>query len=147
MCWNITYRSNLHDLLRAGLAGSHKDYEQYKSIQRAVRDLALNARINWELPWKQIPVDQKSAFFDVARQRHPHLGEFHNDWATEELVKQWMKNRRSNAYKRKWILNKIAKAGAAKKTAAKKKIAPKTEEDERKAEAGRGQRWGRRGRR
>ncbi|KAJ7232993.1 hypothetical protein B0H12DRAFT_1239481 [Mycena haematopus] len=131
-----------------GLAGSHQDYEQYKSIQRAVRDLALNARINWELPWKQIPVQQKSTLFDVARGRHPYLAEFHNDWATEELVKQWMKNRRSRAYKKQWIpvpagyghlkgnaakrnpsaprgrQNKIAKASAAKKTAAKKK-APK----------------------
>ncbi|KAJ7879219.1 hypothetical protein B0H14DRAFT_2566823 [Mycena olivaceomarginata] len=133
-----------------GLAGSHADYEQYKAIQRSkrnVRDLVLNARINWELPWKRIPVQQKASLFDIARKRHPYLAEFHNDWATEELVKQFIKNRRNNAYKNEWIpvpaqygylkantskrdrsaprgrQNKLAQAGAASKAAEKKKTA------------------------
>ena len=36
-------------------------------FKRNVRDLALNARINWEVPWKQIPVDQKASLFEVVR--------------------------------------------------------------------------------
>ncbi|KAJ7904869.1 hypothetical protein B0H13DRAFT_2334517 [Mycena leptocephala] len=114
------------------LGDSAEDDDQYKSIRRNVRDLVLNARINWELPWKEIPVQQKSALHNV------------NDWATEELVKQFIKNRRNNAYKNKWIpvpskygylkanaakrdpsaprgrQTKIAKAGAAAKKAVKK---------------------------
>jgi hypothetical protein len=65
-----------------GLAGNHADYKQYKAIQvryfkysRAgtylqrskcnVRDLVLNTQISWELPWKQIPVQQKVSLFDI----------------------------------------------------------------------------------
>jgi hypothetical protein len=74
-----------------GLAGSHADYEQYKAIQvhhfkysRAgtylqktkcnVRDLVLNARINWELPWKRIPVQQKASLFDIVSVRTTSVG-------------------------------------------------------------------------
>ncbi|KAJ7759478.1 hypothetical protein B0H14DRAFT_2634423 [Mycena olivaceomarginata] len=99
--------------------------------KRNVRDLVLNAQINWELPWKRIPVQQKASLFDIARGRHPYLAEFHNDWATEEIVKQFIKNRRNNAYKNEWIpsaprgrQNKLAKAGAASKAAEKKTAAP-----------------------
>ncbi|KAJ7907418.1 hypothetical protein B0H13DRAFT_2273676 [Mycena leptocephala] len=124
---------------------SAADEEAYKCLLRNVRDLALNARINWELPWKQIPVDQKASLFEVARTRHPYLAKFENDWATEELVKQFIKNRRNRAYKNNWIpvpaqyqylkanaakrdphaprgkQRKLAKVGAAAKAASKKK--------------------------
>jgi hypothetical protein len=66
-----------------GLAGSQKRYETYKAIQvriddpllvtshaldveqRNLRDLTLNARINWEVPWAQVPAREKAKLFEV----------------------------------------------------------------------------------
>lgn len=88
--------------------------------KRNLHDLVLAARINWECPWKDTPAAAKATFFEVvsyfrtftwilptfpiqARERHPYLAEFQNDWATEELAKQYIKNKRNNAYKKKYI--------------------------------------------
>jgi hypothetical protein len=38
-----------------------------------------------------------------ARNQHPYLQRFANDWATEELVKQYLKNRRGNHYANGWL--------------------------------------------
>jgi hypothetical protein len=38
-----------------------------------------------------------------ARDQHPYLRRFANDWATEELVKQYLKNRRGNHYANGWL--------------------------------------------
>jgi hypothetical protein len=65
-----------------GLSGSTKKYETYKGIQvrwagttcgrrrsyspqRNLRDLAMNARINWEVPWAQVPARDKAKLFEV----------------------------------------------------------------------------------
>jgi hypothetical protein len=38
-----------------------------------------------------------------ARENHPFLKRYRNDWATEEIVKQYFKNKRKHAYKSKWL--------------------------------------------
>jgi hypothetical protein len=38
-----------------------------------------------------------------ARQQNPFLVRFVNDWAMEELVKQYIKNKRKNHYKNGWL--------------------------------------------
>jgi hypothetical protein len=122
-----------------GLAGSQKRYETYKTIQvrvydpllvtshafdveqRNLRDLTLNARINWEVPWAQVPAREKAKLFEVvstdvkdyamrmldkylqARDQHPFLARFERDWATEEIVKQFVKNKRKNHYANGWL--------------------------------------------
>jgi hypothetical protein len=76
-----------------------------------VRDLVGNARINWELPWAKVPTRDKAMLFEAvrlyiplsarqptevipqAREQNPFLARFNNDWATEELVKQYTKNK------------------------------------------------------
>ncbi|KAJ6608983.1 hypothetical protein B0H10DRAFT_511046 [Mycena sp. CBHHK59/15] len=54
-----------------------------------------------------------------ARERHPYLQEFQNDWATEEIVKQFIKNRRNNSYHKEYI-PVPAKYGYLKANAAKR---------------------------
>lgn len=90
--------------------------------QRHIHELTLNARINWEVPWAQIPAQDKVSLYQVvriyqvmvrhgadnleipkARERHPILGQYVNDWATEELVKQYIKNKRKHAYAKRYI--------------------------------------------
>ncbi|KAJ7831277.1 hypothetical protein B0H13DRAFT_1915499 [Mycena leptocephala] len=86
---------------------SAADEEAYKCLLRNMRDLALDAHIDWKVPWKQIPVDQKASLFEVARTRHPYLAKFENDWATEELVEQFIKNRRNHHQIWKKIVNEF----------------------------------------
>ncbi|KAJ7440627.1 hypothetical protein B0H11DRAFT_2205136 [Mycena galericulata] len=39
----------------------------------------------------------------LARLRHPILERYVNDWATEEIVKQFTKNKRRNGYRHNWL--------------------------------------------
>jgi hypothetical protein len=40
-------------------------------LQRNLRDLAMNARINWEVPWAEVPARDKAKLFDVVSCHHP----------------------------------------------------------------------------
>ncbi|KAJ7110209.1 hypothetical protein C8R43DRAFT_1113767 [Mycena crocata] len=92
---------NIQDAM--GLCGNEKDHEMYKALMRNVRELTHQAGVNWELPWAKTPADVKAKLFAVARERHPIFKRYVNDWATEELVKQYIKNKRRNAYKNGWL--------------------------------------------
>jgi hypothetical protein len=72
-----------------GLGGTGKKYDSYKAIQvgglkksivhlptmhtrtrthtlqRSVRDLVHNARLNWELSWREIPPRDKATLYEV----------------------------------------------------------------------------------
>ncbi|TFK65414.1 hypothetical protein BDN72DRAFT_845569 [Pluteus cervinus] len=86
------------------LASSENKDEKYKAVLRSLHDLVLGARLEWTLPWKAISTGDKAKLFQVAREHHPILKRYTNDWATEELVKRFLKNRRSYHYARKWLV-------------------------------------------
>ncbi|KAF8801560.1 hypothetical protein BYT27DRAFT_7309677 [Phlegmacium glaucopus] len=86
-----------------GLATSDKKKAIYTGVQRYLRDLALSAHLNWELSWAEIPAEAKVKMYKVAHENHPFLKQYQNDWATEEIVKQYFKNKRKHAYKSKWL--------------------------------------------
>ncbi|KAK7024607.1 hypothetical protein VNI00_016168 [Paramarasmius palmivorus] len=87
------------EMMLAGPKGS-KPSETYLALSRNVKTLALNACLDWTLDWKDIPNDSKVKFFAVCRANHPFLGQFINDWATEEIVKQAFRNMRKTAVKK-----------------------------------------------
>ncbi|KAJ7480047.1 hypothetical protein B0H11DRAFT_1265206 [Mycena galericulata] len=86
-----------------GLGGSRANREIYKALLRNIRDLTLTAGIEWERPWSEISAGAKAKLFEVARLRHPILERYVNDWATEEIVKQFTKNKRRNGYRHNWL--------------------------------------------
>ncbi|KAJ7666789.1 hypothetical protein DFH06DRAFT_1294984 [Mycena polygramma] len=88
---------NIQDAM--GLGGNTTDREKYKMLLRNLRDLLLQAGIPWELPWAKVPVGLKDKFFRVAAKKHPILERYENDWATEEIAKQAIKNKRRTSYK------------------------------------------------
>ncbi|KAK7452186.1 hypothetical protein VKT23_012289 [Stygiomarasmius scandens] len=102
------------------LAGSSSKDQKYKALQRRVKDLVGHARIPYEVPWKDVPAKTKSTLFEAVRQDQPFLARYKNDWATEELAKQYLKNKRKNAYKNGWLIvsDKYShlKANAAKRS-------------------------------
>ncbi|KAJ7780646.1 hypothetical protein DFH07DRAFT_949876 [Mycena maculata] len=81
-----------------GLGRNAEDRERYKALMRNIRDLVLQAGINWEVPWAKVPAEAKGKLYAVARKRHPILKRYVNDWATEEIVKQYIKNKRCHGY-------------------------------------------------
>ncbi|KAJ6538262.1 hypothetical protein DFH09DRAFT_893741, partial [Mycena vulgaris] len=92
---------NIQDAM--GLGQNEKDRELYKALMRNTRDLVLQAGINWELAWAKTPAEAKAKLYAVARERHPILKRYVNDWATEELVKQYIKNKRRHGYRKGWL--------------------------------------------
>ncbi|KAJ7733999.1 hypothetical protein DFH07DRAFT_967754 [Mycena maculata] len=133
-----------------GLGHGQRNRDKYKSIQRGVKDFVIRGGVNWEKPWAETSSETKSKVYAVARELHPILRRFHNDWATEELIKQYIKNRRNNVYRNKWLQvpakyaylkanaakrdpsaprgrqNKLAKVATAKKTKAVKERSAKS---------------------
>ncbi|KAG5649120.1 hypothetical protein H0H81_006154 [Sphagnurus paluster] len=86
-----------------GLGGGSRKNEFYKGIQRQLCDLSMSAQLNWETSWSNIPTVDKAKFFYAARDKIPFLKQFHNNWATEEIVKQYFGNKRKNHYRNGWL--------------------------------------------
>ncbi|KAK0470470.1 uncharacterized protein EV420DRAFT_1473526 [Desarmillaria tabescens] len=84
---------------KMGLAGSRKKRDRYNALLRSARDLTLNAHLPFERSWCDIPAASKATLFAVAQDVHPFLSHFENDWATEAIVHQYMKNKRKTLYK------------------------------------------------
>ncbi len=85
---------------------------------REVRgDLTLNAHLPFERSWCDIPAASKATLFAVVsdllphniqaclpplcrpQDTHPFLSRFENDWATEAIICQYLKNKRKTLYK------------------------------------------------
>ncbi|KAG6835433.1 hypothetical protein H0H93_001518 [Arthromyces matolae] len=86
-----------------GLSGSAKKIGEYKALVRFIHQMTMQSRMNWEMPWTKIAPRDKANLFDVCRKEQPILARFVNDWATEEIVKQYMKNKRTYAYKKGYL--------------------------------------------
>ncbi|KAH6869699.1 hypothetical protein BKA70DRAFT_1451775 [Coprinopsis sp. MPI-PUGE-AT-0042] len=89
--------------VKMGLAGSSKKNKIYQGLLRYMRDLGVRGGLDWQLPWADISATEKAKVFQVARKAHPFLKRFHNDWATEEMLKQYFRNKRKNAYRNGWL--------------------------------------------
>ncbi|KIM66789.1 hypothetical protein SCLCIDRAFT_82983, partial [Scleroderma citrinum Foug A] len=76
------------------------DKLSYLAIQvcneRTVRDLCHAARLDWNRTYCEQPTRDLCNLFDVAKKEHSYLARFHNNWATGELVKQYLWNRRKH---------------------------------------------------
>ncbi|KAJ7119408.1 hypothetical protein C8R44DRAFT_877838 [Mycena epipterygia] len=86
-----------------GLGGSRANREIYLALLRDLGELTHTAAIDWERPWFEIPAGATAKLFDVARAKHPILERYVNDWATEEIVKQFTKNKRRHSYQKNWL--------------------------------------------
>ncbi|KAG6808297.1 hypothetical protein H0H92_004616 [Tricholoma furcatifolium] len=83
-----------------GLGDTVKKAETYKALVRYIRRLTDQSPINWENSWTKISPRDKANLFEVCRKEHPILTRYVNDWATEEIVKQYLKNKRNYAYRK-----------------------------------------------
>ncbi|KIJ64979.1 hypothetical protein HYDPIDRAFT_111700 [Hydnomerulius pinastri MD-312] len=72
------------------------DKPSYLAILRDVRDLCHAAQLDWTIDYRHQPPKDIGNIFDVAKKRHPYLVRFRHNWATSEIIKQFLRNRRKH---------------------------------------------------
>ncbi|KZO90939.1 hypothetical protein CALVIDRAFT_602561 [Calocera viscosa TUFC12733] len=75
--------------------------EEYNSIARIVRDLCHAAQLDCNVEFRLQPAGKLSRIYDMARQRVPLLSRYQDDWATCDLIKIYMRNKRAHMKRRK----------------------------------------------
>ncbi|KAI0714183.1 hypothetical protein C8T65DRAFT_738856 [Cerioporus squamosus] len=87
---------NLEEL--SGL--SHADY---KAVQRTVRNLVVRADLDVTQDFRRQCPESLAKLYKAAREEHPILRRFQNNWMTAELAKQFLQNRRKHAVRQGYI--------------------------------------------
>ncbi|KAH7879637.1 uncharacterized protein C8R40DRAFT_1165892 [Lentinula edodes] len=82
-----------------GLAKSSESIKKYKAILRGVREAVMQSRLPWQNAWADIPAADKAMILAVMRSRHKFLQRFINDWATVDMIRQYLKNKRKPLYR------------------------------------------------
>lgn len=77
-----------------GLTDDEDGDRIYNMILSTVRELAHAARIDLSRPYRDVPAEDLSRIFSMARKIHPFLLRFQNDWATAAILKQYMSSTR-----------------------------------------------------
>ncbi|KAI0073760.1 hypothetical protein K474DRAFT_146108 [Panus rudis PR-1116 ss-1] len=75
----------------------------YQMILRSVRGLTIVARLDWTEDYRRQDPDKLSMVFRAAREEHPILKQYQNNWATAAIIRQYMSNKRKHAVKRGYI--------------------------------------------
>ncbi|CAK5270941.1 unnamed protein product [Mycena citricolor] len=68
-------------------------------IQRGCRQMYHRAHINKSLAWDDVPTGERAKLLAALNEQFPLLKDYENDWATIAILRQYMKNLRSQAYR------------------------------------------------
>ncbi|KAF9566547.1 hypothetical protein CPC08DRAFT_719872 [Agrocybe pediades] len=84
------------------LDGTEENLEMFRSIKRSVRAFAIKAGIDFTKDYRKVETERLLMVFKAVRHAHPYMStdRFPNDWATGEILKQYLKNYRRYAVKR-----------------------------------------------
>ncbi|KAG2024172.1 hypothetical protein CC2G_001750 [Coprinopsis cinerea AmutBmut pab1-1] len=76
--------------------GLEEDYPLYLSISRTVKLAAIQTNAIAAKSFRSLPADKLAAIYRKVRDTHPYMDRrrFPGDWATAELLKQYLKNHR-----------------------------------------------------
>ncbi|KAH9941068.1 hypothetical protein B0H21DRAFT_664495, partial [Amylocystis lapponica] len=75
-----------------------EDNEQlYHAIIREVHELSIQAGLDYRDDFKDQPVEALGLLYKLARDIFPVLERFPNDWATAEMTKQYLYNKRKHS--------------------------------------------------
>ncbi|THU75863.1 hypothetical protein K435DRAFT_905802 [Dendrothele bispora CBS 962.96] len=84
--------------VKMGLSKSRKSRLLYNALLRAMRDAVSASRIPWQKEWANIDAADEAMLFAVMRERNAFLKRFQNEWASEAMVRQYLKNKRKRHY-------------------------------------------------
>ncbi|KAH9930798.1 hypothetical protein B0H21DRAFT_711943 [Amylocystis lapponica] len=79
------------------------DNELYKMILREVPMLGIQAGLDYREDFKNQPAAKLGLVYKLVREQIPYLDEFENDWATAEIIKQYLYNKRKNSVSKGYI--------------------------------------------
>ncbi|KDQ53414.1 hypothetical protein JAAARDRAFT_61408 [Jaapia argillacea MUCL 33604] len=94
-------RANGFNLRRAMGLGSTNNTAKYLSILRTIRDLVTIARLDCQLDFHNQPPGKLAEIYQLARKKQEYLENFINNWATAEIARQFLANRRKQENKDK----------------------------------------------
>ncbi|KAJ6454427.1 hypothetical protein C8R45DRAFT_944684 [Mycena sanguinolenta] len=83
-----------------GLAKSHDGFKLYALARSTVQDCVTRADMDLAVPWDKQPLEKRLLVTNAAKNKVKFLKRMENDWATEKLARQYMKNKRVTAYKK-----------------------------------------------
>ncbi|KAI0785438.1 hypothetical protein BC629DRAFT_519160 [Irpex lacteus] len=87
-------RRGFHLQDEMGLADDDEGQRRYNMILATVRELAHAARLDLSCPYRRVTPENLNKIFSSARKLHPYLTRFENDWATAEILKQYLSSAR-----------------------------------------------------
>ncbi|THH14042.1 hypothetical protein EW146_g6255 [Bondarzewia mesenterica] len=70
------------------------DRQKYKSIQHQLRELSIRAGFDFNKTFTEQGHDKRNKLYKAAQEQIPELKRYVNDWATIEIVKQFVNNQR-----------------------------------------------------
>ncbi|KAI0683541.1 hypothetical protein C8Q76DRAFT_762825 [Earliella scabrosa] len=79
------------------------DHDDYKACQRTVRNLVVMGALDVTQDFRRHSAEDLAKIYRAAREAHPILKQFQNNWLTAELAKQFLQNRRKHAVRRGYI--------------------------------------------
>ncbi|KAJ8586176.1 hypothetical protein M405DRAFT_844068 [Rhizopogon salebrosus TDB-379] len=77
-----------------------------------MQDLNVNLQVNFMALYGKQNTASLLKLFKLARRTHPYLARFQNDWATAEIVKQYLQNKRKAAQQKRKALSELNASGA-----------------------------------
>ncbi|KAJ7796406.1 hypothetical protein B0H14DRAFT_3551103 [Mycena olivaceomarginata] len=80
------------------LAGSTEAAALYATARSAVQDCVRRADMDLAVPWDKQPLDKRLLVINAAKAKVAYLQRMENDWATQRLAQQFLKNKRNRAY-------------------------------------------------
>ncbi|KIM34942.1 hypothetical protein M413DRAFT_32896 [Hebeloma cylindrosporum] len=98
-----------------GLDDTDEHKKLYRAITRSVRDSIIKRSIDLSLDFRKVDPDDLSAIFKWTRKMHPYMlkARFPQNWATAELVKQYMRNHRRYEVKKGRMPPRNQRSGAS----------------------------------
>ncbi|KAI0749183.1 hypothetical protein C8Q80DRAFT_609346 [Daedaleopsis nitida] len=84
-------------------------HEDYKACQRTVRNIVVMAGLDITEDFRRQSAEDLAKVYRAARDQHPVLKTFQNNWVTAELAKQFLQNRRKHAVRRGYLERNMLK--------------------------------------
>ncbi|OJT05182.1 hypothetical protein TRAPUB_4007 [Trametes pubescens] len=77
--------------------------EDYRAVQRTIRNLVIIANLDWTDDFRRQNAENLARLYRAAREEHPVLKRFQNNWLTAELAKQFLQNKCKHAVKQGYV--------------------------------------------
>ncbi|KAJ6450355.1 hypothetical protein C8R45DRAFT_1114088 [Mycena sanguinolenta] len=80
------------------LAKTETGHLLYATARSTVRDCVTCAGMDLAVPWDKQPLEKRSLVVNAVKEKVTYMERMENDWATQMLARQYLKNKRVKAY-------------------------------------------------